>query len=47
MKLAALVTIVGLFVAAVGVGLYDYRAGLVLLGLAAAAVGFWTLTSQE
>ena len=46
MRLAAWLTVVGVVLVAVGVGLYDFRAGLVLLGVASAGVGLWNLTQE-
>ncbi len=45
-RIAAAVVVVGVVVAAVGVGLYDYRAGLVLFGVCCVVVGVWTLIQE-
>jgi hypothetical protein len=45
-KLAAWLTITGGILITVGVGLFDYRAGLIILGLLATVVGVWRLTQE-
>jgi hypothetical protein len=45
-RIAAAVVIAGIVLAAVGIGLYDYRAGLVVFGVCSAAAGIWTLTQE-
>lgn len=46
-KTAALTIVVSIVGLAVGVGLYDYRAGIILFFGLAGAVGVWHLTTQE
>lgn len=46
-RLAVGFVAVGLLVVAVGVGLFDFRAGLIVFGLASAGIGIWHLTTQE
>ncbi len=45
-RIAAAVVLAGVIFVAVGVGLYDYRAGLVVFGVCSAAAGIWTLTQE-
>ena len=47
MRLAAVLVVAGIFILSVAVGLYDYRAGLAIFGVACAGVGLWNLTSKE
>lgn len=46
MRVAAWLVVGGVLLVAVGVGLYDFRAGLVLLGVSGVAVGLWNLTQE-
>lgn len=46
-RLAVFLVILGIVGASVGVGFYDWRAGLILFSAAAGAVGLWHLTTQE
>lgn len=46
LKLAAGFTIIGIVGLSVGVGLFDYRAGIICFSLLVGAVGIWHL-SQE
>jgi hypothetical protein len=46
LKLAAFATLTAFVLLAVGVGLYDYRAGLITAGVCFAAAGIWTLTQE-
>lgn len=46
-KLAALLVLIGVVGVSVGVGFYDWRAGLIVFSLSAGAVGLWHLNSQE
>lgn len=45
-KVAAALVIVGVIGLAIGVGLFDYRAGIICFSLLTGAVGIWHL-SQE
>lgn len=45
-RIAAVVAVASIIILAVGVGLYDYRAGLIIVGLCGAAAGIWTLTQE-
>jgi len=46
LKAAAISVLVGIIVVSCGVGLYDYRAGIITFGVLAAAVGVWRLTQE-
>lgn len=46
-KLAAVLVVVGVVGVSVGVGFYDWRAGVVSFSLLVGAVGLWHLTIQE
>jgi hypothetical protein len=46
MRLAAFVVVAAVLIVSVGVGLYDYRAGIVTFGLLAGAAGVWNLTQE-
>lgn len=46
-RIAALTIAFGAVLVSVGVGLYDYRAGIVLFGICLAVAGVWHLTTQE
>lgn len=46
MKPGVPAAITGIIVFAVGVGLFDYRAGLIAFGVCCAAVGIWNLTQE-
>lgn len=45
-RTAAVVAVISIIILAVGVGLFDYRAGLITAGICGAAAGIWTLTQE-
>lgn len=45
-RLAALLVAVGVVVLSVGVGLFDWRAGVVVFGCSCVAAGVWTLIKE-
>lgn len=46
-KLAALLVVIAIVGATVGVGFYDWRAGVIVFSLLVGAVGLWHLSTQE
>jgi len=46
-RVAAVLTVVCLVLLAVGVGLYDYRAGIITFGVCFSAAGIWTLNQEN
>lgn len=45
-NVGAVVTAVCIVIVAVGVGLYDFRAGIITFGLLGGAIGVWNLTQE-